>query len=535
MRQTGHDKREFEKDREDEYQEDPLDPLLREIARDSHAYSDSSEALSLLPAKGDIIDGRFEIDRRLGTGGMGTVFSATHRVTKKRVAIKWMLPAQSIKREAVHRFIREAQLAGRIDHPNVVDVYDFGKHERGYYLVMELLRGEPLSARLEGNCVYSYKEAIEFLMPVMRGVAAAHAAGVIHRDLKPANIFLCQGADGASREPKVLDFGISKLLVQPGQPEQFETSDNTFLGTPAYTAPERLRANKTIDCRADVYSLGVILYELIAGRLPFSVRGFSELLIEITAGVAVPLIKHRPELPAELNDVVMKSMAREPDERYSSVRSLALALEPFVEGVRFETAGRSGPLPRGLFAALRYKRSRTLWAVGVLIAALGAVIFFSMERNRPAIKARATNSYVSPQTLRVADKPDRRQIEHEAISVSNPSTTRIQEAITVSAPAPAESQLPTSSIVKKPTSKTTERATRKTAIATREVSLVNSRRAVVEVTVQCRQGPFQIVLPAKSKATVSIPKQNCGITCRGAGEPVCPITLRSTAESLIIY
>lgn len=367
--------------------EDSFEMLLRSVARAPHVSPETlNEVLPNLPAKGDIIDGKFEIAERLGTGGMGAVFSATHVVTKKPVALKWMLPTQAMKKEAELRFIREAQAAGRIDHPNVVDVYDIGRHENAYYLVMERLHGEPLSAR-QGKGACSPAEAVALLMPVMRGVAAAHAQGVIHRDLKPGNVFLCRGPDGSPREPKVLDFGISKLAAGQTQADVYATADGTRLGTPSYMAPEQLREGTSADHRVDVYALGVMLYELLTGRLPFKAQGTNEMIIEIAAGTPEPLKKQRPELPNALVSVVMKAMARDAEDRYPDVRSLALALEPFGTGVAFDLSGSDSGVQAARTGDWTPVRGRGAWmaALVAVVALVAALAWIALE-NRDAAR-----------------------------------------------------------------------------------------------------------------------------------------------------
>src|SRR5262245_30307784 len=170
------------------------------------------------PNPGDVIAEKYRVERPLGEGGMGTVYAAANMLTGKQVAIKWLKP-ELAPEEYVQRFMREAQVASRIEHPNVVNVFDMGRHEGALFLVMELLHGEPLSAWLE-HTVPDAEEFLNLMIPVMRGVQAAHRMGVVHRDLKPDNIFLCRGLYGEAREPRVLDFGISKIAegsLAPGK------------------------------------------------------------------------------------------------------------------------------------------------------------------------------------------------------------------------------------------------------------------------------------------------------------------------------
>jgi serine/threonine-protein kinase len=301
------------------------------------AFADESQAESWLrdavrapraarlPGPGDVIGGKYRIEQLLGRGGMGAVFRARHIVSEKPVAIKWMLrPATD--EQARRRFEREARAAGRIDHPNVVGPYDIGQEDDCSYLVMELLRGESLRSRLARGPLPAV-EAVETLIPAMRGVAAAHQAGVVHRDLKPDNIFLCQAPDGELREAKVLDFGVSSITSSEAVDTTL-TQEGTLLGSLAYMSPEQLSNPHDVDARADVYAFGVILYEALTGALPF--RGPSH------SALAVAIVTAQPERPSqicgeltlELERVVLRAFARERTDRYEDMQSLIEALLP---------------------------------------------------------------------------------------------------------------------------------------------------------------------------------------------------------------
>lgn len=287
-----------------------------------------------MPQVGEVVAGKYRIDAVIGAGGMGAVFAATHLLTSKRVALKWMLPELASDAGALQRFLREAQAAGRIDHPNVVNVHDVGEHEGSTFLVMEFLYGETMTEAMARGDLDA-RQVIELLLPAMRGVAAAHKMGVVHRDLKPDNIFLCRGADGSYREPKVLDFGISKVSSSDGQVSPRLTRTGAIMGTPYYMSPEQVRGSDEVDRRTDVYAFGVILYEALTGHVPFDAISYGALIVAIVTGTPKRPRELRPELPAELEAVVMRAMAREQVDRFPDVESLALALEPFATGLTF--------------------------------------------------------------------------------------------------------------------------------------------------------------------------------------------------------
>ncbi|HET6338518.1 MAG TPA: serine/threonine-protein kinase [Polyangiales bacterium] len=281
-----------------------------------------------MPKPGDLVASKYVIEQLLGEGGMGAVFAATHRFTGKQVAIKWMLPELARDEDAVHRFMREAQAAGRINHPNVVDVYDVGQHEDSFFLVMELLRGEPLTTALSRRDL-TVRELLDLLLRAMRGVSAAHRQGVVHRDLKPDNIFLAYEDDGVGREPKVLDFGISKVSNE-GQINPRLTRTGAVVGTPYYMSPEQIRGSDSLDRRADVYAFGVILYEALTGQVPFIADTYGALVLEIATGTPKTPDELVPGLPVALSRVVMRAMARNAQDRFADLESLIHALEPFL-------------------------------------------------------------------------------------------------------------------------------------------------------------------------------------------------------------
>lgn len=303
-----------------------------------------------MPKIGDVVADKYDIAKLIGEGGMGSVFMATHKLTGKEVALKWMLPELAKNEDAVQRFLREAQAAGRINHPNVVDIYDVGEHESSYFLVMEYLRGETLTETLERQQLEP-GPVVDIIVPCLRGVAAAHNKGVVHRDIKPDNIFLCHSEDGVYLYPKVLDFGISKLSGADSQMNPRLTRTGAVMGTPYYMSPEQVRGSSEVDGRCDVYAFGVILYEALTGQVPFNAETYSALVLEIATGTPRDPRELRPSLPDELAEAVLKAMARDPEDRYPDIRAFAEAIVPFADNARYtmDRATFERPDPTGNF------------------------------------------------------------------------------------------------------------------------------------------------------------------------------------------
>ncbi len=270
--------------------------------------------------------GRYKIKRRLGAGGMGEVYEATHTGLGKRVAIKALLPELAREPEVQVRFLREGESAARIQHPHVVDIYDVGTEDEVTFLVMEYLEGRDLADLLRERGMLPISEAVDIVLPVAAAVMAAHHEGVLHRDLKPANIFLAEGHHGLSM-PKVLDFGISKLMT--GAPTDALTTTGALIGTPFYMSPEQAAGSKVLDARSDQYSLGVILYQCVTGVRPFKSDSMYRLLHRIVQGEFVPPSSVNPSIPGDFERVVLTAMATKPDARYPTVKELGRALLPF--------------------------------------------------------------------------------------------------------------------------------------------------------------------------------------------------------------
>jgi serine/threonine-protein kinase len=276
-----------------------------------------------LPRSGDVVAGRYRLIRPLGQGAMGVVFEAVHMPLARGVAIKFLRPHVLRSPHAVGRFEREARASGRMMRSrHIVPVLEANARGRPY-MVMELLRGRDLQAELRQRGALPIGEAVDWVLQACAGVGAAHRAGIVHRDLKPSNLFLSE--EGRERILKVLDFGISKSA--PGI-DPAVTSPAVSVGTPIYMSPEQVRSSKDVDRRADVWSLGVILYELIAGSQPF--LGTTTAAIAAIVADATPSLRAiRPEVPEELDRAILTALAKAREDRFPSTEAFGAVLVPF--------------------------------------------------------------------------------------------------------------------------------------------------------------------------------------------------------------
>jgi len=260
--------------------------------------------------------GSYRVISELSTGGMGTVYRAQHELLGRSAAVKLLRPELTANEELLQRFFNEAKAATAIRHPGIVEVYDFGYTDDGRaYIVMELLDGEPLGERIRRCGRLSETETEGIGRQIAGSLRAAHAKGIVHRDLKPDNVFLVPDADGHGDRVKVLDFGIAKLLdVSPTSVRHTQTG--VLMGTPLYMAPEQARAAGQIDHRADLYSLGCILYEMLVGQPPFVADGAGEIIALQLFAAPEPPSKRLTELHPELERIVMRLLEKEPEARY---------------------------------------------------------------------------------------------------------------------------------------------------------------------------------------------------------------------------
>lgn len=290
----------------------------------SHEAGTASSPVAI----GEVLAGKYRIDRVLGQGGMGIVVAATHVHLRQKVAIKFLL--KGARGDVVARFLREARSAARLKSEHVARVLDVGELPTGSpYMVMEYLEGSDLEGVLAQRGPLPIEEAVLHVLQACEAIAEAHAAGIVHRDLKPANLFLTRTPDG-SGSVKVLDFGISKDTTEDGGDESASLTRTTaVLGSPSYMAPEQMRSTRDADARADIWSLGVILYELLTGAVPFNAESFVELALKVISDEPPPPTNFRADLPPGLEAAILRCIRKEPSERFASVTELASAIAPF--------------------------------------------------------------------------------------------------------------------------------------------------------------------------------------------------------------
>lgn len=277
-------------------------------------------------AVGDLVAGKYAVERVVGSGGMGVVMAARHIHLDQRVALKFLHSHVLNGEQASARFLREARATVRLKSDHVARVYDVDKLPSGApYAVMELLEGVDLANYARSRGPLRIADAVEFVIQACEGIIEAHALGIIHRDLKPQNLFVTTRVNGALRI-KVLDFGISKSL---GGSDMSLTDSSVVLGSPLYMSPEQMKASRNVDARSDIWSLGVILFELLTGKLPFDGTSITELCLNVVTGEPPLPRALRADIPEALAAIVARCLEKDPKRRFQSVASLAGALEPF--------------------------------------------------------------------------------------------------------------------------------------------------------------------------------------------------------------
>ncbi len=397
---------------------------------------------------GTLVSERYRLEAILGQGGMGVVFGGSHTWTGRGVAVKILKPDYATDAEGVRRFLQEARSAASIDHPNVIDVLDMGSDEDGtVFMVLERLEGQTLGERLDESGRLDVTETLEVMLPVLAGLESAHAAGVLHRDIKPDNIFIA--TDGAGRRvPKVLDFGMSKVL----EAGLGTTDSGAVLGTPYYMAPEQAEGASSVGPPADVWAAGAVLYHCLAGRRPYDGPSAPTILLRIARGEHEPLTEAAPHVHPAIAEVVERALALSLDARWPDARSLGEALRAGAEeaGLALATdafqAPDAAPAPRGRSSAppARLRLGLGLGAVA-LLSGIGAVGWLAAGPIEPP--SGEDEAVVVPP--REAPPP---ATEHAAIApaVTSPAVDPVarDRVATIEAPPPAP--LPRVEIVSEP-------------------------------------------------------------------------------------
>jgi serine/threonine-protein kinase len=297
----------------------------------------------LLLPPGTLLAGKFRIERLLGSGAMGAVYSITHEITRHKRALKLLHPEARIVPDLVRRFLNEASAAGRAGNPHLVETFDAGTLPTGEpYVVMELLEGETLGQALARERFLSPGRAADIVAQAAEGIDAAHRAGIIHRDLKPDNLFLTS-RDGRPFV-KILDFGVSKFLATH-LGDSTGTRAGMVYGSPAYMSPEQIMGQLDIDARSDVYALGVVLFQSLTGRLPFDAPNIQALTVRMMTEPPIPIEALRSDLPLPLVHTVKRALATAREHRFATAWAMAEALKPSVR-----TRAGSAELDRPGFA-----------------------------------------------------------------------------------------------------------------------------------------------------------------------------------------
>jgi eukaryotic-like serine/threonine-protein kinase len=309
--------------------------MATDADRDSGEWDDEAPTRITHPfAPGAMFGERFQIVRELAVGGMGSVYHAVDLSTEQAVALKVMKRERTPDQEALQRFRREAEILASMDHPGIVRIRDFGHVADGRpWLAMELLEGETLLDRVQREGPQDPHRLLAIMTATCDALEAAHARGVVHRDLKPENIFLPSGGE---TRVKVLDFGLSQLAGAAKL-----TRTGAILGTPRYMAPEQIKSARSADARVDVYAMGIIAYEGLAGTSPFTASDHGQLLGAILTGRRRPLTEVRPELPVALEEALSRALDPDPDQRFATAGDLSRALTSAVGSPRPASYGSS--------------------------------------------------------------------------------------------------------------------------------------------------------------------------------------------------
>jgi eukaryotic-like serine/threonine-protein kinase len=323
---------------------------------------------------GVTLSGRYLVTRKVGQGGMGAVYEATHTLIGKRVAVKVLLEKYAQREAIVKRLKQEAQLASSIGNEHIIDITDFGNTDDGRtFVVMEFLEGESLAECLAKEPKLPESRILRISAQAASALAAAHAKGVVHRDIKPENVFLLKRKE--MDFVKVVDFGISKSLRASAEDEEAVrlTQTGMVLGTPLYMSPEQARGDEDLDHRVDIYALGVIMYETASGRVPFSGNNYLSVISQVLNETPKPLREIRPELSEEFEAIVNKALAKDREDRYASANDMLADLNALLDDPTHSTERAKITGPRRLLPKPVQRIPRIAWAIGGAGIAVAAV------------------------------------------------------------------------------------------------------------------------------------------------------------------
>lgn len=360
---------------------------------------------------GQIIAGRYVLESPIGEGAMGTVFRAEDQTLKRQIAIKFLFVKGTRDPQAmIDQFLREARIAASVQHRNVIQTVDFGTCDQYQpFMVMELLSGESLGERMAREPGLTREQLIHIVSLTLRGLAAVHDAGIVHRDLKPQNIFLQRDADAVY--PKILDFGISRSLQHGGaRPSAIATQEGLIVGTPDYMSPEQARGEANIDKRSDIYSMAVVLYEGLTGRLPFEADTVGDLIVQIMTQEPQRLREIDPSIPEALSDMVAQAMSKSREHRFADARAMRRALLAVAQSSLPGPSASLPPLelgsPRELIASAARSSDR---------AGAGAATWGDFEGlNAPRIVDNSLPPPARPESIAPAAKNQRRVVVRRA-------------------------------------------------------------------------------------------------------------------------
>jgi eukaryotic-like serine/threonine-protein kinase len=424
-------------------------------------------------APGTIVAGKYRIESLLGEGGMGFVVAATHIQLGTQIALKLLREEMAKSQRVVERFLREAQASAQLRSEHVCRVMDVSTLDTGVpFIVMELLYGRDLATVIKQAAPLPVGAIADYILQACQGIAEAHSLGIVHRDLKPGNLFLTQRPDGRPLI-KVLDFGIAKA---PGASRDFSlTQTASVMGSPGYMSPEQLKSSKEVDARADLWSLGVVMYEMVTGRPPFTAESITELALRVTLDPTPPL---PPTVPRGFVDVIDRCLAKDPKNRFRDIAALAAALAPFaaqgadaaraVGKVLRGTAPQLGdPSPTqtvpttlsrasGSIEALPASRRRSMVIIGGLVGGVAgvAVVSLALFTGGGGDPVRAPAATPAPAAAPVAPAPPPEPLPEPKVEPPPPPAPPSEPTVAPEPPAaPPAEQAPPRAPAKPPAKK----------------------------------------------------------------------------------